>query len=91
MPSSKTAGAIAMALRELVAERAVIDKAISELEALVGGASGRPRGRPAGATKGAGRKKVTSGRKRTGWSAAKRKAAAERMKKYWAERRKAKA
>ena len=67
-------------LKELDAERAAILKAFSNLR------QGRASSTPTTPTSG-GRKRR---RARRGWTAAQRKAAGERMKKYWAKRRAAK-
>lgn len=67
-------------LKELDAERAAILKAFPDLR------PGRASAPPATPTSG-GRKKRRS---RRGWTAAQRKAAGERMKKYWAKRKGAK-
>jgi hypothetical protein len=65
-------------LGELDAERKAI-------KALLGGPSGR---RATGGTKNTKKKRATaSPRKRRGWNAAQRKAAAARMKAYWAKRK----
>ena len=66
-------------LEELQREEAAIRRAFPDL-------FGRGRGRQAAAPAAAG-----SGRRRRGMSAAARKAVSIRMRKYWAERRKAKA
>ena len=65
-------------LEELRSEEAAIRRAFPDL-------FGRGRGRQAAATPAAG-----GGRRRRGMSAAARKAVSVRMKKYWADRRKAK-
>ena len=76
-------GALAV-LEELEREAAAIRRAFPGL------ATGRgPRGRSAASTAAA--SVETPRRRRPGMSAAGRKAVSERMKKYWAERRKAKA
>ena len=88
--------ALLKALSELRQERDRIAKAIGQLESVIGvvraptARRGRKPGRPRKVGRPRGTKKVTKQRKKTtGWTAAKRKAVALRMKRYWAERRKA--
>jgi hypothetical protein len=78
--------------REIAAIRAAFPD-IAEGGASRGGRRGRKRGRAAKADSpdtGAKRKGRKARRRRAPMSAAKRRAVSERMKKYWAERRKAK-
>jgi len=97
MPSAKVSQALQDALHELERERARIDTAISNLRHLVDGVvGGVHRGRPAGkvAAKPVVKVARTSVRKpvrprASAWTAAKRNAAALRMKKYWADKRNA--
>jgi hypothetical protein len=65
-------------LTELDAERAALLHAFPDLERTKAAA-----GRPAGAARGS-----TKRRSRRGWSAAQRQAVSDRMKKYWASRKK---
>lgn len=78
--------ALSRALNELIAERDRLNEAISAVERAMGAPArrGRKPGRPAGS----GEVKVKVKRN---WSPAARKAAAERMRKYWAEWRQEKA
>ncbi len=95
MASADMSQTLRTALEQLREEKRRIDNAIVELENLVNSLAGvRRRGRPPGSGKrGPGRPPSIGGGgkpKRKGWSAAARSAAAQRMKRYWAERRKAK-
>lgn len=95
MASADMSQTLRAALEQLREEKRRIDNAIVELENLVNSLSGvRRRGRPPGSGKrGPGRPpSVGAGGKpkRKGWNAAARTAAAQRMKRYWAERRKEK-
>ena len=95
MASADMSQTLRTALEQLREEKRRIDNAIVELENLVNSLAGvRRRGRPPGSGKrGPGRPpSIGAGGKpkRKGWSAAARAAAAQRMKRYWAERRKAK-
>jgi len=75
-------------LDELEREAAAIRRAFPDLF----GRRGRRRGRAAtSASSSSGASSSGGARRRRGMSAAARKAVSERMKKYWAERRKAKA
>ena len=74
------------ALAQLQQERARISHQIVALEKALGSIDGTVR-RRVGAAKKAAQK---TGRKRRKMSAAAKKAASQRMKKYWAERKKAK-
>jgi hypothetical protein len=59
---------------------------IAAIEALLGGARGRARfARRTAAAEGAGARR--RGRRRRSWTAAQRKEAADRMKRYWAKRK----
>lgn len=84
MASKKMNKALQAALQELRSEKSRIEAAINELESVITSLGGARRGRPIGSGKPAGVKKKV----RKNWSPAARKAAAQRMKKYWAERRK---
>lgn len=96
MASADMSQTLRAALDQLREERDRIDSAIVELERLVASLSGvRRRGRPPGSGKRgpgrpAGRASASNGAalKRKGWSDAARQAAASRMKRYWADRRK---
>ncbi len=94
MASADMSQTLRAALEQLREEKRRIDSAIVELENLVNSLSGvRRRGRPPGSGKrGPGRPPSAGGGmpKRKGWSPAARNAAAQRMKRYWAERRKEK-
>jgi hypothetical protein len=93
MASADMSATLRAALDQLREEKDRIESAIVELERLVNSLSGvRRRGRPPGTGKrGPGRPPGRSGGsplKRKGWSDAARQAAATRMKRYWADRRK---
>lgn len=94
MASADMSQTLRTALEQLREERDRIDSAIVELERLVNSLSGvRRRGRPPGSGKRgpgrpAGRASGGSPLKRKGWSDTARQAAAQRMKRYWADRRK---
>lgn len=98
MASADMAQTLRTALDQLREEKQRIESAIIELENLVNTLTGvRRRGRPPGSGKrGPGRPPSlvsASGDgkpKRKGWSDAARHAAAQRMKRYWAERHKQK-
>jgi hypothetical protein len=68
------------AIAELTVEREQVTKAIVVIRSIIGG--GRRSAAELGPSKSEGR--------RSGWTPAKRKAAAERTKRFWAARRKAK-
>ncbi len=84
MPNSRLQASLTRALAELKSERSRLDSAIAQLEGFIASLAKLGRrgpGRPPG-----------SGQKRTPkWSPAARKAAAERMRRYWAARRGGKA
>jgi hypothetical protein len=92
MASADMSQTLRAALDQLREEKARIDNAIIELENLVNSLAGvRRRGRPPGSGKrGPGRPAASGMPKRKGWNAAARAAAATRMKRYWAERRREK-
>jgi hypothetical protein len=98
MASANMTEKLRAALEELRAERVRIDAAIVELERLVNSLLGiRRRGRPPNSGKrGPGRPPSSASvhyegkPKRKGWSPEARKAAAQRMSRYWAERRREK-
>lgn len=97
MASADMSQTLRNALEQLREEKRRIDNAIVELENLVNSLAGvRRRGRPPGSGKrGPGRPPgsgISMGGKpkRKAWSAAAKAAAATRMKRYWAERRKEK-
>ena len=76
------------ALRILIEERDRINQAIELLQGQTGAAPKR-RGRPPGSGKKATKKSAKRGRRRE-MTAAEKRAVSERMKKYWAARRKGK-
>lgn len=79
---SKTLNSLRRALVDLEAERRLVDEAISKLQGIVRGGV-RPVGAPSVKMTKAG-----AARRKPRWSPAMRKAAAERMRKYWESRRK---
>jgi hypothetical protein len=90
MSSNKINDSIQVALAELHEERARIDHAIAELETLLEGLgeAGMPskrRSRPFDHQRHLAREK--SPRSRAGWTAEARRAAADRMRNYWASRK----
>jgi hypothetical protein len=89
MISSKVATELKSVIDQLRSERSEIDEKIQLLEKALGGLGVKRRGRPPASASapavGGSPKKVTRN-----WSPAARKAAADRMRKYWAERRKGK-
>jgi hypothetical protein len=87
MTSERVSQSLAKALQDLLDERAHLDEAIAQLQGFLGqiggnSTTGRGRGR---ARKQAGAAHPTVRRR---WTAAGRRAAAERMRKYWADRKK---
>ncbi|HET6344473.1 MAG TPA: hypothetical protein VFH51_06050, partial [Myxococcota bacterium] len=93
MMSDKVSKSIEQALAQLHQERDRIDGAIAKLEGFLGNlASSKTRRGRASArllAKASGRTRVTAKqRSRAGWTPDARQAAAERMRNYWAERRK---
>lgn len=104
MASRKFGGTIEAALKDLLNERAVVDDAIQKLQSLLAGshvAAGegqKKRGRPVGSTaarkasvvKEAAQGAPQDASKRRSWSPTARRKAAERMRTYWADRRKQK-
>ena len=94
MMSDKVSRSIQLALEQLHDERERIEGAIAKLEGFLGNlidsatASIKRRGRPASTSpRAANRVRAAKTRSREGWTDEARNAAAERMKKYWAERR----
>lgn len=92
MPTNKVSKSLTQALAQLNNERDRIEGAIAKLEGVLGQtaagtqASKRGRGRTLAARAKAARTPiVTKARSREGWTQAARKAAAERMRRYWAE------
>lgn len=83
MAKSQVTKTLQAALHELKQERAQIDRAIGELETVMGSLGGVVRSAGSATGKGAAKKIV-----KKNWSPAARKAAAERMRKFWADRRK---
>ncbi|MBC7792530.1 MAG: hypothetical protein H7Z43_02385 [Clostridia bacterium] len=96
MASADMSQTLRTALEQLREEKDRIENAIVELERLVNSLSGvRRRGRPPGSGKRGpgrppGRKNGNASLERKGWSDQARQAAAQRMKRYWADRRKQK-
>lgn len=95
MASHKLNQSLEMALRQMVDERARLDAAIRELQNFMGERDSRAPGRPAGKSKTSNApsvaKKASSAAKRSrAWNPAARKAAADRMRKYWADQKKLK-
>jgi len=86
MPSEKVNQSLAKALSELRQERARIDDAITKLQAFLGSLGAAPRRGPGRPPKASYVATVTA--KARGWSGASRKAAAARMRRYWADRKK---
>jgi hypothetical protein len=91
MPTTKVNKSLTQALAQLHYERDRIDRAIAKLENDLGQAAAGPlsnkrgRGRAAQARSKATRTPiVTKARSRAGWTEAARKAAADRMRSYWA-------
>lgn len=74
MNTSRINDTLRTALDDLRAERDRIELAITKLEELVGTNGSTPRGRATG--------------RREGWTPAARRAAAERMRRYWSTRKK---
>ena len=103
MGAEKVADELQGALRTLYAERDELDRNIKLLEDMLAKFGAKPKrgpGRPKGSKSkgrrgpgrppGSGKKKKTKKKVTRNWSPAARKAAAERMKKIWAERNKKK-
>jgi hypothetical protein len=76
MANERIVQTLRSALTDLYSQRKELEAAIASLEGLVG----RKEGRVAKASR-------SSQRSTRGWTAAKRKAAAERMRRYWAARK----
>lgn len=89
MSNERVIATLQNALDDLYQQRRELDEAIASLEALTAGKSSG--GRKAKAVRKT--RSASSGDKRSteGWTPEKRKAAAERMRKYWAARNKKKA
>lgn len=97
MPTNKVSKSLAQALAQLSTERDRVEGAIAKLEGVLGQtaagtqASKRGRGRTVAARAKTARTPVVSkARSREGWTQAARKAAAERMRRYWADQAKGK-
>src|SRR5688500_16414889 len=96
MMSDKVRESIQVALEQLHDERKRIEGAIAKLEGFLGNlinsatASVKPRGKQAAVVRKTARPRVVAKqRSRAGWTEQARDAAAERMRKYWAQRREA--
>ncbi|MBN1962080.1 MAG: hypothetical protein JW841_14155 [Deltaproteobacteria bacterium] len=75
------------ALADLIAEQRMITNAINTIQTLLGAKTTATRV-PASAAKHTTNKKRAASRRKPQWSSAMRKAAKERMKRYWDQRRK---
>ena len=87
---AKTLKSLQQALSDLESEHEIVANAINTIQALLGAgaATSAPRSSPKAAARTRAPAPARSGRRRPRWSPAMRKAAHDRMKRYWDQRRK---